>query len=100
MVIMPTQDNIVVKLPKVEKEQITESGIILPGSSTQQNLSEQGTVVAIGEGRILSNGTLVAPKIKEGDMVIFNKFAGTKIQGDDCEFLIIKENDILAIIKK
>lgn len=100
MVIMPTQDNIVIKLPKVDKEQKTQSGIILTGISKQQDMPEQGEVVAIGSGRLLSNGTLIAPQVKEGDNVVFNKFAGTKITSEDAEFLIIKENDILAILKK
>ena len=100
MVIMPTQDNIVIKLPKVDKEQKTQSGIILTGASKQQDMPEQGTVVAVGSGRILNNGTQLSPFIKDGDEVIFNKFAGTKITSDDAEYLIIKENDILAVIKK
>lgn len=100
MVIMPTQDNVIVKLPKVEKEKVTQSGIVLAGASTQQEMPEKGTVVAVGEGRILNNGTLITMKIKEGDEVIFNRFAGTKIQAEDGEFLIIKENDILAVVKQ
>lgn len=100
MVIMPTQDNVIIKLPKAEKEKVTQSGIVLTGASAQQEMPEKGTVMAVGEGRILNNGTLVKMKIKEGDEVIFNRFAGTKIQAEDGEFLIIKENDILAVIKQ
>lgn len=100
MVIMPTQDNIVIKLPKVEKEQKTQSGIILTGAAQQQDMPEQGTVMAVGSGRLLNNGTRIEPQVVEGDQVIFNKFAGTKITSEDGEYLIIKENDILAIIKK
>jgi chaperonin GroES len=99
MTIMPTQDNIIIRLPKVEKEKVTNSGIVLTVSGSQQDLPEQGVVEAIGEGRILSNGTIIAPKVSVGDKIIFNKFAGTKITTEDGEFLIIKENDILAIIK-
>lgn len=99
MVIMPTQDNVIIRLPKVEKEKVTQSGIVLTGASVQQEMPEKGTIVAVGEGRILNNGTLIAMKIKEGDEVIFNRFAGTKIQAEDEEFLIVKENDILAVLK-
>ena len=99
MVIRPTQDNIVIKLPKVEKEQVTQSGIVLTGAAMQQDLPERGVVVAVGSGRILSNGTKLSIEIKEGDEVIFNKFAGTKITSEEDEFLIVKENDILAVIK-
>ena len=99
MVIKPTQDNIVIKLPKQEKEQVTQSGIVLTGSAMQQDLPERGIVVAVGSGRVLSNGTKLEVEIKEGDEVIFNKFAGTKISSEDEEYLIVKENDILAILK-
>ena len=99
MVIIPTQDNIVIKLPKVDKERKTESGIILTASNVQQDLPEKGVVVAVGAGRVLNNGTQLKPFLKEGDEIIFNKFAGTKISAGDEEYLIIKENDVLAIIK-
>lgn len=99
MVIMPTQDNIVIKLPEVEKEKVTKSGIVLAGPSSSQELPEQGEVLAVGEGRYLNNGTLIKPVVKKGDKVLFNKFAGTKIVSADMECLIIKENDILAVIK-
>lgn len=100
MVIMPTQDNIVIKLPKVDKEPKTQSGIILTGASKQPDMPEQGEVVAVGTGRLLNNGTRIEPLVSKGDKVIFNKFAGTKITAEEEEFLIVKENDILAIIKK
>ena len=100
MVIMPTQDNIVIKLPKVEKEKKTQSGIILTASNAQQDLPEQGIVVAVGAGRTLNNGTQLKPFLNEGDKIIFNKFAGTKISAGEEEYLIIKENDVLAVIKE
>ena len=100
MVIMPTQDNVIIKLPQVAKEKVTQSGIVLAGSSSQPDMPEKGIVTAVGEGRLLSNGTLIEMKIKEGDEVIFNRFAGTKIAAEDGEYLIIKENDILAVIKQ
>lgn len=99
MVIMPTQDNIVIKLPTIEKETVTQSGIVLTGSATQQDLPERGVVVAKGPGRTLNNGNIIEIAVNEGDEVIFNKFAGTKITSDATEYLIVKENDILAILK-
>lgn len=98
MVIMPTQDNIVIKLPKVEKETTTKSGIVIAASATQ-DMPEKGIVHAVGTGRILSNGSTLEPQVAIGNEVIFNKFAGTKIASGEDEYLIIKENDILAIIK-
>lgn len=98
MIIKPTQDNIVVKLPKVEKEQTTKSGIVI-ANTAKQEMPEKGIVSAIGTGRMLANGTIIKPEVKIGDEVIFNKFAGTKITSGEDEFLLIKENDILAIIE-
>lgn len=99
MVIIPTQDNIIIKLPKLEKEKKTNSGIILSTNTSTQEISDEGVVVAIGTGRLLNDGTRIPPSVKEGDKIIYNKFAGTKITSEDEEYLIIKENDILAIIK-
>lgn len=100
MVIMPIQDNVIIKLPIEEKEKKTKSGIIVSTHNTAKEIPEQGEVMAIGSGRLLNDGTLIKPSIKEGDIVLFNKFAGTKISSGDGEYLIIKENDILAIIKE
>lgn len=99
MVIMPIQDNVVIKLPKQEKEQISSSGIIISTKNQTQDFQEEGLVVAVGTGRVLFNGEKIKPEVKSGDKVIFNKFAGTRISSDDDEYLIVKENDILAIIK-
>ena len=99
MIITPIQDNIIVNLPKYEKEKKTNSGIIISTSTSQQELPERGIVVAIGEGRTLNDGTKIKSEININDEVIFNKFAGTKIQSENEEYLIVRENDILAIIK-
>lgn len=98
MMIRPTQDNIVVLLPRAEKEQVTKSGIVI-SNAAKQDMPEQGVVQAIGSGRMLANGTIIKPEISVGDKIIFNKFAGTKITSGEDEFLIIKENDVLAIIE-
>ena len=98
MIIKPTQDNIVISLPKVEKEQVTKSGIVI-SNTAKQDMPERGVVAAIGTGRLLANGTIIEPEVKVGNEVIFNKFAGTKIISGEDECLLIKENDILAIIE-
>lgn len=91
-------DNVIVKLPEMEKEVKTKTGIIL-GQNNGQAKSDRGTVVAVGKGRLTSDGKLIALTIEEGDEIIFNRFAGTEIiQGED-KFLIIKESDILARVK-
>ena len=99
MVIMPLQDNVVIKIPKKEKLEKTKSGIYIAKTENERNIPEEGIIVALGEGRILNDGTLVKSELAISDKVIFNKFAGTKISDSEDEFLIVKENDILAIIK-
>lgn len=98
MVIMPTQDNIVILLPEVKKDKTTKSGIVVAGGA-QEDMPDTGIVQAVGPGRTLMNGMDKTPGITPGQKVVFNKFAGTKIQDGEKTFLIIKENDILAIIK-
>ena len=76
-----------------------KSGIYIAKTENERNIPEEGVIVALGEGRILNDGTLVKSELAISDKVIFNKFAGTKISDSEDEFLIVKENDILAIIK-
>ena len=99
MIVVPIQDNIIIELEKIEREKKTSSGIIISTSASQQEMPERGVVVAVGSGRLLNNGTRIESEVSVGDSVIFNKFAGTKIQSEGNEYLIVKENDILAIIK-
>lgn len=98
MILEPINDNVVIKLPVVEKNLKTESGIMV-GTNNPNAKSDRGIVVAVGEGRITLNGDIIPLKIKANDEVIFNRFAGTEIvQGDD-RFLVIKESDILVKVK-
>lgn len=100
MVIVPIEDNIVIKLDKEEKEQVTNSGIVIANVNKNSNVNTQdkGTVVAIGSGRLLSDGSKIESSLNVGDYVLFNKFAGTRIENDGNSYLILKENDILAIL--
>lgn len=98
MILQPINDNVVIKLPKVESEIKSNSGIVL-GTNNGQAKPDRGTVVAVGEGRITADGKLIELKVKARDEVIFNRFAGTEIvQGED-KYLILKENDILVKVK-
>lgn len=102
MILQPTGDNIVLLLPKQEtkREEKTASGLILMTNKTEQNSRKDiADVVAVGEGRRLNNGTLLPMSIKEGDKVLFNKYAGTEIIIEENTYLIIKECDVLAILK-
>ena len=72
---------------------------LLSGQNNGQAKSDRGTVVAVGKGRITSDGKLIALTVEEGDEIIFNRFAGTEIMQGENKFLIIKESDILARVK-
>lgn len=91
----PLGDRVVVKV--IEEEERTKGGIILPDTAKEK--PQQGEVLAVGTGRILENGQKVPLEVKEGDRVIFSKYAGTEVKLDDEELLILSERDILAIIQ-
>lgn len=99
MILQPINDNIVIELPEVEKEETTKSGIFIPTSNQPQIRSDRGTVVAVGEGRITADGKTIKIKVSEGQTVIFNRYAGTELMVNEKKYLIIKECDILAIVK-
>ena len=102
MILQPTGDNIVLLLPKQEskKEEKTSSGIILMTNKTEQNTRKDiASVVAVGEGRRLNSGQLLPMSVKEGDQILFNKYAGTEVVIEENTYLIIKECDVLATIK-
>lgn len=94
--IKPLGDRVVVKA--LENEERTKSGIVLPDTAKEK--PQQGKVLAVGTGRVLDNGTKVALEVKEGDKVIFSKYAGTEVKLDGEEVLILREADILAIVKE
>ena len=89
----PLGDRVVVKA--VEAEEKTRGGIILP--DTAKDKPQEGEVVAVGPGRVLDNGSRVAPEVKVGDRVIYSKYGGTEIKVDDVEYLVIRESDLLAV---
>ena len=90
----PMGDRVVVR--PSEQEGVTKSGIILP--DTAQERPQKGEVVSTGPGRMLENGKLVEMEVKAGDTVIYSKFAGTEIEVQDEELLVLGANDILAVI--
>lgn len=90
----PLGDRIIIEL--IEAEEKTASGIVLPDSAKEK--PQEGKVVAIGTGRVLDNGTRVDLDVKEGDRIIFSKYAGTEVKYENNEFLILRESDILAVI--
>ena len=103
MKLEPIGDNIIIELDEVKKskEKKLESGLIIPAAnvSDQEARQDMATVIAVGEGRILNNGRLLPLRVKPGDRVLFNKYAGTQLIQDDKTYLILKECDILAIMR-
>jgi chaperonin GroES len=93
--LVPLHDRVLIK--RTEKEERTASGIIIP--STAQEKAHWGTVLAVGTGRTDTHGTLHPLSVKKGDTVIFGKYTGTEFKYHDEEYLILKEDDILAIVQ-
>lgn len=97
MNIQPLGDRVVIKPLKAEEK--TKGGIIIPDTAKEK--PQEGEVVAVGKGKILENGTFVPLELKAGDRVLYGKYSGNEIKtADDEELLIMKEEDVLAIIKK
>jgi chaperonin GroES len=91
----PIGDRVVVK-PEPE-EQTTKSGIVLP--ETAKERPQEGTVVAVGSGRVLDNGQRIPLEVKVGDKIIYSKYGGTEVKIENEEYMILSERDILAIKK-
>ncbi len=97
MNIQPLADRIVVK--PLAAEEKTKGGIVLPDTAKEK--PQEGEVVAVGKGKVLDNGTVQAIEVKSGDRVLYGKYSGTEIttkEGED--LLIMREDDVLAIVKK
>jgi len=97
MKLKPLGDKVVVK--PIKEEERTKGGIIIPDSATKEK-PQEGTVIAVGDGKYTDNGTKIEMQVKENDRVIFSKYAGTEVKlNDDEEYLILSERDILAIVE-
>ena len=90
----PRADRVVVD--PVEQEEMTASGIYVP--ETAKEKPQEALVVAVGPGRLLDNGERAPMEVKEGDRVVFAKYAGTELKLDDTKYLILGEKDILAVL--
>lgn len=96
MQLKPLNDRIIVK--RVEEEQKTAGGIIIPDTAKEKPI--QGEVLAVGSGKVLEDGGRRYLDVKAGDRVLFGKYAGTDIKVEGEELLIMREDDILAIVEK
>jgi chaperonin GroES len=91
----PLADKIVIE--KSAEETVTKSGIVLPDNAKEK--PQTGKVIAVGSGKITDNGTKVPSEVKVGDVVYYSKYSGSEIKIDGKEYIILTENDILAIVQ-
>jgi chaperonin GroES len=96
MKIRPLHDRLIVK--RLEEEEKTKGGIIIPDTAKEKPI--EGKVVAVGEGRIRKDGKKIPMEIKKGDRILFAKYGGTEVKIDGEEHLMMREEDVLAIIEK
>ena len=96
MKIRPLHDRLIVK--RLEEEEKTKGGIIIPDTAKEKPI--EGKVVAVGEGRIRKDGKKIPMEIKKGDRILFAKYGGTEVKIDEEEHLMMREEDVLAIIEK
>ena len=90
----PLGDHVVLKVQKEEEQSI--GGIVIASNAKEKPTT--GEVIAVGNGRILDNGQRVEPEVKVGQSVVFDKYAGSEVKYEGEEYLVIRENDIIAVI--
>jgi len=95
MHVRPLHDRVLVK--RVEEKEVVKGGIIIPDTAKEKPM--EGEVVAVGDGKILDDGKRVALDVKPGNRILFGKYAGTEIKIEDQDYVIMREEEILAIIE-
>jgi chaperonin GroES len=92
--VRPLHDRLLVK--RIEETETVKGGIIIPDSAKEK--PQEGEVIAVGNGKILDNGNKVALDVKAGDKILFGKYSGTDIKIDGEEYMILREDEVLAVI--
>lgn len=95
-IIKPLYDRVLVK--RSESEQTSAGGIIIP--DTAQEKTQAGTVIMVGEGKLLNDGTIRPLHVKKGDEILFGKYSGTEVKVSGEEYLILREDEILGVFEK
>ncbi len=95
MQVRPLHDRVLVK--RIEEKEVVKGGIIIPDTAKEKPM--EGEVVAIGDGKILEDGKRMALDVKPGDRILFGKYAGTEIKIDDQDYVIMREEEVLAVIQ-
>ena len=96
MSLRPLQDRVIVT--RVKEETMTKGGIVIPDSAKEKPV--EGKIIAVGNGKVLENGTVRKLDVKAGDTILFGKYSGTEVKIDGEERLILREEDILGVIEK
>ncbi len=94
MALKPLNDRVLVK--RLESEEKTAGGLYIPDTAKEK--PSKGEIIAVGPGKVADNGQRIAMAVQQGDLVLFNKYAGTEVKLDGEEHLVMREEDILAII--
>ena len=95
MNIRPLHDRVVIK--RMEEERTSPGGIVIPDTAAEKPI--RGEVIAVGKGKILENGEVRPMDLKKGDRVLFGKYSGTEVKVDGEEFLVMREDDVMAVIE-
>jgi len=95
MKLRPLHDRVIVR--RVEEEKMSSGGIVIPDNAAEKPI--RGEVLAVGNGKVLDNGEQHALDVKVGDNVLFGKYSGTEVKVDDEELLVMREDDIMAVIE-
>lgn len=95
MKIRPLHDRVLIR--RMEEERTSPGGIVIPDSAAEKPI--KGEVIAVGKGKVLENGEIRALDLKAGDKVLFGKYSGTEVKVDDEELLVMKEDDVMAVIE-
>lgn len=94
--IRPLHDRVVVR--RMEEERTTAGGIVIPDSAAEKPM--RGEIIAVGNGKVLDNGDVRALAVKVGDVVLFGKYSGTEIKLNSQELVVMREDDIMAVVEK
>jgi chaperonin GroES len=95
MKIRPLHDRVIIR--RMEEERTSPGGIVIPDSATEKPI--KGEVIAVGNGKVLDSGETRQLDLKAGDKVLFGKYSGTEVKVDDEELLVMKEDDVMAVIE-
>ena len=95
MKVSPLHDRLLVR--RIEEKETAKGGIIIPDTAKEK--PQEGEVLAVGNGKILENGTKIALDVKVGDKILFGKYTGTEIKIDGEDLLVLRESDVLALVE-